>query len=49
MSAPATRKSLSFKENELGVMTYDKETNKFYSYFREKIKSEKTFAFFVWF
>ena len=29
---------VSFKENELGVMTYDKETNKFYSYFREKIQ-----------
>ena len=29
---------VSFKENELGVMTYDKETNKFNSYFREKIQ-----------
>lgn len=29
---------VSFNENELGVMTYDKETDKFYSYFKEKIK-----------
>ena len=29
---------VSFKENELGVMTYDKAANKFYSYFREKIQ-----------
>ena len=28
---------VSFKENELGVMSYDKETNKFFTYFREKI------------
>lgn len=28
---------VSFKENELGVMSYDKDTNKFFSYFREKI------------
>ena len=28
---------ISFKENELGVMSYDKETNKFFTYFREKI------------
>lgn len=28
---------VSFKENELGVMSYDKNTNKFFSYFREKI------------
>lgn len=28
---------VSFKENELGVMSYDKQTNKFFTYFREKI------------
>ncbi len=28
---------ISFKENELGVMSYDKNNNKFFSYFREKI------------
>lgn len=28
---------VSFKENELGVMSYDKDTNKFFSYFRKKI------------
>ena len=28
---------VSFKENELGVMSYDKDTNVFFSYFREKI------------
>ena len=28
---------VSFKENELGVMSYDKRTNKFFTYFREKI------------
>lgn len=28
---------VSFKVNELGVMSYDKNTNKFFSYFREKI------------
>ncbi|MBQ3145815.1 MAG: pyridoxamine kinase [Clostridia bacterium] len=28
---------VSFKENELGVMSYDKQTNQFFTYFREKI------------
>ena len=28
---------ISFKEDELGVMSYDKQTNKFFTYFREKI------------
>lgn len=28
---------ISFKDNELGVMSYNKETNKFFTYFREKI------------
>ena len=28
---------ISFKENELGVMSYNKEINKFFTYFREKI------------
>jgi len=28
---------VSFKENELGVMSYDKQTNKFFTYFRGKI------------
>ncbi len=28
---------VSFKDNELGVMSYNKETKKFFSYFREKI------------
>ena len=28
---------ISFKENELGVMSYDKQANKFFTYFREKI------------
>jgi len=28
---------VSFKENELGVMSYDKATNEFFTYFREKI------------
>lgn len=28
---------ISFKDNELGVMSYNKETNKFFSYFREQI------------
>lgn len=28
---------VSFKENELGVMSYNKETNKFFKYFKEKI------------
>lgn len=28
---------VSFKENELGVMSYDKQINKFFTYFREKI------------
>jgi len=31
---------VSFKENELGVMSYDKNTNKFFSYFREKIPAK---------
>ncbi len=28
---------ISFKDNELGVMSYDKQTNEFFTYFREKI------------
>ena len=28
---------ISFKENELGVMSYNKETNEFFTYFREQI------------
>ena len=28
---------VSFKENELGVMSYDKDTKEFFTYFREKI------------
>lgn len=28
---------ISFKDNELGVMSYDKKKNKFFTYFREKI------------
>lgn len=28
---------ISFKNNELGVMSYNKETNEFFTYFREKI------------
>ena len=28
---------ISFKDDELGVMSYNKETNKFFTYFREKI------------
>ena len=28
---------ISFKDNELGVMSYNKETNKFFTYFREQI------------
>ena len=28
---------ISFNNNELGVMSYDKETNKFFTYFREQI------------
>ena len=28
---------ISFKENELGVMSYDKNANEFFSYFKEKI------------
>ena len=28
---------ISFKKNELGVMSYDKNSNKFFTYFREKI------------
>lgn len=31
---------VSFNENELGVMAYDKEANRFYSYFREKIQAK---------
>ena len=28
---------VSFKDNELGVMSYNKETNKFFTYFKEKV------------
>lgn len=31
---------VSFKDNELGVMSYNKESNKFFSYFREKIPAK---------
>lgn len=31
---------ISFKENELGVMAYNKETNKFFTYFKEKIPAK---------
>lgn len=31
---------VSFKENELGVMSYDKKVKKFFSYFREKIPAK---------
>ena len=31
---------VSFNDNELGVMSYDKETNKFFSYFRERIPAK---------
>lgn len=31
---------VSFKENELGVMSYDKNTKKFFSYFRKKIPAK---------
>lgn len=31
---------VSFKENELGVMSYNKETKKFFSYFKEKIPAK---------
>lgn len=31
---------VSFKENELGVMSYNEETKKFFSYFREKIPAK---------
>lgn len=29
---------ISFNKNELGVMSYNRETKKFFSYFRERIK-----------
>lgn len=31
---------ISFKENELGVMSYNKETNEFFTYFREQIPAK---------
>lgn len=31
---------VSFKDNELGVMAYNKETNNFFSYFREKVPTK---------
>ena len=31
---------ISFKENELGVMSYNKETNEFFTYFKEKIPAK---------
>ena len=31
---------VSFKNNELGVMSYNKETNKFFTYFKEKIPAK---------
>ncbi len=31
---------VSFKENDLGVMAYNKETNKFFTYFRDKIPTK---------
>lgn len=31
---------VSFKDNELGVMSYNKETNKFFAYFKEKIPAK---------
>lgn len=31
---------VSFKENELGVMSYNKETNKFFTYFKDKIPTK---------
>lgn len=31
---------VSFKKNELGVMSYNKETNKFFTYFKEKVPAK---------
>lgn len=31
---------VSFKDNELGVMSYNKETNKFFTYFKEKVPAK---------
>lgn len=31
---------VSFKNNELGVMSYNKETNKFFTYFKEKVPAK---------
>ena len=31
---------VSFKDNELGVMSYNKESGKFFSYFREKVPAK---------
>ena len=31
---------VSFNENKLGVMSYNKETNKFFTYFKEKVPAK---------
>ena len=31
---------VSFKKNELGVMSYNKETNNFFTYFKEKVPAK---------